>query len=107
VIVVATMVVGTSSGVFATPAHERCVSRHHTCGATERVASCCCGHESDRSTPATTETRTSPTPDIGAATAILPLIALVSPAIVVAPVQTAPLRGSSPDLPTLYATLLI
>jgi hypothetical protein len=105
IVLVAAMVFTAGGGLVAAQM-QSCVVHYDHCGA-EAVAACCCGHEHDGPSPAITQNPAPPGPDLSAATAVPPAVSLPMPCLIVTTVQTAPLRGSPPDLLTLHTILLI
>jgi hypothetical protein len=105
---VATTLVVTMFGapIAAEAQQQRCAASHHPCGTTETLRACCCGHVHSRSMPAATETH-GPNASVETAPPVaLPAFAQISSPFAALVVQPTP-RGSPPDLPTLYAALLI
>jgi hypothetical protein len=107
VIVAATMVLGAGTGSLAATASGSCASCHRPCDAPEQSISCCCGHASERSTPAPTQTWDFHGQALATTATSASAVAVVRAARPSATQQTFPLRGSPPDLPTLYSALLI
>lgn len=103
----ATMTMLTIGTPVVASMHESCVMDHHDCGASALVVSCDCGHEGERSTQATVEGRVQFAPDWFATSVTLPIASHVLPSATTVAVDGSPPRGSPPDFPTLYASLLI
>jgi hypothetical protein len=93
--------------IVAAAEQHRCAAWHHPCGTTQTLRSCCCGHAHTLKTPSATET---PNPDRSVRPAAVvvaqPALAPSSQPCAALAVRTVP-PGSPPDLPTLYAALLI
>jgi hypothetical protein len=88
--------------------HPVCAAKHHDCGRAPTIGSCCCGDQgraSDGSVPA--EPRVQLVTGLSFVS-IAPLPTVIDlQSAATARVQTSPPRGVRPDLPTLFATLLI
>jgi hypothetical protein len=106
-VLMATLVVGPIGASMAAHAHATCVIAMPYCGEAATAASCCLGHRGDRSSPAILEGRTPSTPDLSTARAVPPVLCIAPRALPVSAVNIVQLRGSPPDFPTFYGTLLI
>jgi len=106
-VLMAAIVIGTAGTPAAAARPMSCVNTLHDCGAAAAVASCCCHRDDGQQAPARTEGRTQLAPDLSIPCAVLPVVSIVAPSATPAAVHGLPLRGSPPDLLTLYATLLI
>jgi hypothetical protein len=102
-------VIGTAAvPAFAGLGHPVCTLKHHDCGQAARIGPCCCGDQGDASNPTgpveSHVTLHAPMTMAPADLASTPALAdsrhLVRP-------HTGPARAAPPDLPTLFASLLI
>lgn len=102
------MLSATTGAAFAQARHPICEVREHDCGKTTRISSCCCeeaGTARDPGTPPESRRNTTDGNDAGP---VIPTIEHAVPDCRPAvAVQTSPLRQHSPDLQTLFSTLLI
>jgi hypothetical protein len=99
---------GATGSLFAQQLHDICAAQQHHCGETARITQCCCGDQSlarHEATPVQVrvEERVDLTP-----IAEVPNVRLATvPSTAGTVAQTSPPRLKHPDLPTLFATLLI
>ena len=108
VIVLAAIIGGATVPAFAGLTHPVCTSKHHDCGATPKIAKCCCGDEQSA------QTQSTPGQSRVELRATFALIAAVPSAIHVAWTphsahsgHSAPPHYPGVDLPTLFSSLLI
>ena len=104
---IASLLIGAGSLPATAQTSNDCVARTHDCGERPLATSCCCGRHQDRSTPATLDNRAPLASDVSSANLAAAVLFVVPMPAFAGTVHTAPLRGSPPDLSTLYATLLI
>ncbi len=94
--------------MFARAAHPICVAKHHDCGQTARMSSCCCGDQDvsrNDSTPG--QSRTDVRPDMSVTPALSCAFDFATAPRPASAIQTSPPRLCLLDLPTLFAALLI
>lgn len=102
------LVTAAGAPVLAAQLHPVCAARHHDCGKTATLMTCCCGNQGDRSNPSSpAESRVQVTPDVAPVVGVLAQTLLAAPTMTVVHVQASPPRTARLDLPTLFATLLI
>jgi hypothetical protein len=94
--------------VLAGQVHPICVSKHHDCGTTARFVECCCGDQSSASDQGgPVQSRQQLLVKLTADPGVLVDLAVSESFRIAARPETSPPRAHAPDLPTLFATLLI
>jgi len=106
---IVTTLVTTGAGVLGAPGrYDMCTAKQHDCGATAKIARCCCAGQNDSSrSPGPVEARTQIAPDVTVVPIVVSTAALMSADTRMSPVQSSPPPPPHADLPTLFASLLI
>jgi hypothetical protein len=93
--------------VFARAAHPICVAKHHDCGQTARMSSCCCGDQDVSRNDSTPGQSRTVRPDVSVTPALSCAFDFATAPRPASAIQTSPPRLCLLDLPTLFAALLI
>ncbi len=106
--IIVAVVTATTGSALAAQAHPTCVTKHHGCGRTASLTTCCCGESgqrSDQSAPVTP--RAQVVADFHATPVSLVAPVSASPAERIVRPRAFPPGATPPDLLSLFATLLI
>ena len=103
------VIVSAQAGLcFAADHHAICPVMQHDCDKAARLTQCCFGEQRDGSNPSGPAASRVQLTAGSTFISLAPLQTVVAPAVQPgARVHTSPTRGTPPDLPTLFATLLI
>ena len=105
----ATMIAGTGTALLAGGRQpDACATTHHDCDKTTTIRSCCCDSAADASREGgPVEARVQVSADTSAVPVVLAAATLSDATHLSVRVHTSPPRSAPPDLPTLFASLLI
>ncbi|MBI3399802.1 MAG: hypothetical protein HY048_00155 [Acidobacteria bacterium] len=109
-VAIVTAIIAANSAALLSFAHRDavCATMQHACDRTPSIRPCCCdpqGEDSHHNGP--TESRVQVGADTSAVPVVVTAVALHEPAHNTARPHTSPPRTAPPDLPTLFARLLI
>jgi len=108
VVLMVTAISVIAAPAFAAQGHPDCAAKQHDCGKASRIVSCCCDGRGESSTPSgPVELRAHVTPNLTVTPAVIATSDCPRLPAATTEIRTSPPRTAPPDLPTLFASLLL
>jgi hypothetical protein len=106
-VLVAALLGAIGAPLFAGQTHPACVTKHHECGQTATITSCCCDDQGNANQSGPIESRIRVSADLSAVSGALVSVCVHDAQRRMMRPSPSPLHGAPLDLPTLFASLLI